>query len=125
MKRTALHLSKRPADVDWMLDVIATLDENHEYFAKDYVKPKKQVDSAEMVHQSNLIHNNNGFFDSLPLSKNVSKKHKLNLLGQTKVEREKQKLVKMQRQFEKLQEKMQTQAVQIEQLANENDSDDE
>ena len=120
-----MHLSKRPADVDWMLDVIATIDENHEYFAKDYVKPKTSVNPSEMDHQSNLISNSDGFFDSLPLSKNVSKKHKLNLLGQTKVEREKQKLVKMQRQFEKLQEKMQTQAVQIEQLANENDSDDE
>ena len=50
MRRTAKHLYNSPADVDWMLDVIATLDENHEYFRKDYVKPKKQVDSAEMVH---------------------------------------------------------------------------
>ena len=108
MRRTALHLSKRPADVDWMLDVIATIDENHEYFAKDYVKPKTSVNPSEMDHQSNLISNSDGFFDSLPFSKNICKKHKLNMVGQSKVEREKQKLVKMQRQFEKLQEKMQT-----------------
>ena len=103
-----MHLSKRTADVDWMLDVIATIDENHEYFAKGYVNTKTSVNPSEPDHQSNLIRNSDGFFDSLPFSKNIGKKHKLNMVGQSKVEREKQKLVKMQRQFEKLQEKMQT-----------------
>ena len=43
MKNTAKHLAKRSANVDWMLDIIGTIDENHEYFRKDYVKPKKEV----------------------------------------------------------------------------------
>lgn len=49
MRKTAAHLAKRPADVSWMLDIIATMDENHEYFKKDYIKPKKVVDDDEIV----------------------------------------------------------------------------
>ena len=48
IKRTAIHLSNRPANVDWMLDVIASIHEEHEYFHKDYQKPKKVV-NLEMV----------------------------------------------------------------------------
>ena len=64
------------------------MDEDHEYFKKDYFKPKKLVDQAEEVQGPGLIPNNDGFFDSLPLSKNLHKKQKLLLGGQSKVERE-------------------------------------
>ena len=36
-----------------------------------------------------------GFFDSLPIAKNINRKHKINLVGRTKVDREKEKLQKM------------------------------
>ena len=49
MRRTAKHLAKRPADVPWMLDLIATIQEGHEYFKKDYSKPKKVVHEDEIV----------------------------------------------------------------------------
>ena len=48
MRKTAKHLLKRPADVPWMLDIIATIDDKHEYFRKDYCRPKKQVEEDEI-----------------------------------------------------------------------------
>ena len=101
MKKTAKHLAKRPADIPWMLNLIATIDSGHEYFKKDYKKPRKVVDEAEIV-QPGMVNNNDGFFDALPLSKNAHKKHKINLAGQTKVEREKAKLVRLEKQAQKL-----------------------
>ena len=32
MKKTAKHLVKRTADLNWMLDILATIVPNHEYF---------------------------------------------------------------------------------------------
>ena len=49
MKRPAKHIAKRPANIEWMLDLIATIKEDHEYFKKDYFKPKKLVDETEVV----------------------------------------------------------------------------
>ena len=49
-----------------------------------------------------MISNVDGFFTSLPICKNAHKKHKLNMVGKSKVEREKEKLLKMQKQAEKL-----------------------
>ena len=89
MKRTAKHLSKRPADVNWMLALISTIDEDHVYFHKDYQKPKKVVELTEDLQSPGVIGNDDGFFDNLPISKNVGKKHKLNFAGQSKVDREK------------------------------------
>lgn len=100
MRKTAKHLEKRPADLNWMLDIIATIVPNHEYFEKNYRKPKKIVDEGEI--QPGLVSNHDGFFNSLPISKNAHKKHKLNLAGQTKVERERAKLIKMQKQAQKI-----------------------
>ena len=48
MRKTAKHLEKRPADLNWMLDIIATIVPNHEYFEKNYRKPKKIVDEGEI-----------------------------------------------------------------------------
>ena len=102
MRRTAKHLCKRPANIDWMLNLIASMDESHEYFSKNYRKPKKIIDPAEVVQEPGLLSNQDGFFDSLPLAKNIHKKHKINLSSGCKVERERQKLLKMERQVEQL-----------------------
>ena len=104
MKRTAKHLRKRPANVDWMLDVLATINEDHEYFHKDYSKPKKLVAEDELVAGDQLIENADGFFDSLPIAKNVKKKYRLNLNGPSKAAKERKKLYKMQKAAEKLQQ---------------------
>lgn len=96
MRKTAKHLAKRPADIPWMLDLIATMDANHEYFKKEYKKPRKVVDDAEII-QPGLVDNRDGFFDSLPFSKNAHKKHKINLAGKTKADREREKMLKMQK----------------------------
>jgi hypothetical protein len=106
MKRTAKHLRKRPANIDWMMDVLATINENHEYFRKDYYKPKKLVAEDELVADDQLIKNTDGFFDSLPIAKNVKKKYRLNLNGPSKVDKERKKLYKMQKAAEKLQQQL-------------------
>ena len=106
MKRTAKHLRKRPANIDWMIDVLATINENHEYFRKDYYKPKKLVAEDELVADNQLIENTDGFFDSLPIARNVKKKHRLNLNGPSKADKERKKLYKMQKAAEKLQQQL-------------------
>ena len=106
MKRTAKHLRKRPANIDWMIDVLATINENHEYFRKDYYKPKKLVAEDELVADNQLIENTDGFFDSLPIAKNVKKKYRLNLNGPSKADKERKKLCKMQKAAEKLQQQL-------------------
>ena len=94
MRKTAKHLYKRPADVAWMLDIIATMDENHEYFKKDYTKPKKAIaEDDELI--PNMVNNNDAFYTGLPLAKNPNKKHKINLARQSKADRERAKLIKM------------------------------
>ena len=127
MKRTAKHLRKRPANIDWMIDVLATINENHEYFRKDYYKPKKLVAEDELVADNQLIENTDGFFDSLPIAKNVKKKHRLNLNGATKAQKEQRKLLKMQSDAKKLQQKLveQQEAVRKAQEEAEESSDDE
>ena len=102
MKRTARHLRKRPANLDWMMDVLATINGEHEYFDKEYLKPKKVVAEGELVTDDKLIPNTDGFFDSLPIAKNVKKKYRLNLNGPSKADKERNKLLKMQQQQQKL-----------------------
>ena len=94
MKRTAKYLSKRSGDTDWMLDLIATYDEDHEFFRKDYVKPKKLM-PEEQVAQKQMLDNKDGFFDYLPLAKNMRRRYRLNLSKQSKVDVERNKLAKM------------------------------
>ncbi len=106
MKRTAKHLRKRPANLDWMLDVLATINKNHEYFHKDYSKPKKLVAEDELVAGDKLVENADGFFDSLPLAKNAKKKYRLNLNGPSKADKERKKLLRMQKAAEKLQQQL-------------------
>lgn len=72
-----------------------------------------------------IIFYSDGFFDALPLAKNANKKHKLNMVGKSKVDREREKLLKTQKQVEKLQKRMESQAMQIKKFENETDSEDD
>ena len=63
-----------------MLAIIGTIVPNHEFFRKDYCRPKIIVDDGEII-QPGMVSNSDGFFNSLPISKNAHKKHKLNLAG--------------------------------------------
>ena len=56
MHKTARHVKKRPADLQWMLSIISTIVPDHEYFRKSYVKPKKIVDEDETI-QPGMISN--------------------------------------------------------------------
>jgi hypothetical protein len=89
-----------------MIDVLATINETHEYFRKDYSKPKKLVSEDELVAGDQLVENADGFFDSLPLAKNVKKKYRLNLNGPSKADKERKRLLRMQKAVEKMQQQL-------------------
>ena len=56
MHKTARHVKKRPADLQWMLSIIGTIVPDHEYFQKGYVRPKKIVNEDETI-QPGMISN--------------------------------------------------------------------
>ena len=55
MRKTAKHLAKRPANIDWMLDLLSTISPSHEYFKKDFFKPKKVLDDEEVVQPGFIL----------------------------------------------------------------------
>ena len=65
-EKLVYHLNKRPANREWLLNVISTITAGgHDYFNKNYRPPKQERQRIE--HQ---IDNSDGFFSNLPVSKN-------------------------------------------------------
>ena len=65
IKATAHRIIKVGADVDWLLTILAQLEEDHPIFARDYVRPKKVLEDA--VPSQHMVENRNGHFDGLPV----------------------------------------------------------
>ena len=42
-RHTSRMLKKNPPKTRWMLALLSTMDANHPYFAKDYVKPRVNI----------------------------------------------------------------------------------
>jgi len=70
IRRFVWHLKQRPADKDFMLDVLSTIFKGqHHYFAKDYRPPPKRTAKTFVP----MVSNHDGFFTNLPPSKRKSK----------------------------------------------------
>lgn len=89
--RTCAEIAKRPPSVFWQLTLIATSNENHYLFAKDYQRPR--IKKAERKPPSSIVPNNNGFFDGLPM-KNKKVKRTLTF-GVNPIQREAEAMQKM------------------------------
>ena len=61
LRRTALLIEQRPPDLKWMLQVMATLNPDHEIFNKDYCRPRNEENVL------NMVVNPNGYLDGLPV----------------------------------------------------------
>ena len=61
MRRTGKYIRKKPPQFNWMLLMLATLEPNHEIFAKNYQNPKKTVAEEQ------LVDGYDGFYDDLPI----------------------------------------------------------
>ena len=68
LRRTALLIKQRPPDLKWMLQVMATLNPDHEIFNKDYCRPRNEENVL------NMVVNPNGYFDGLPVQKRTGKR---------------------------------------------------
>lgn len=49
---------------EYMLSIIATLEPNHGFFMKNYVKPKKE--KKKVKEENDVLMNDDGFWDDLP-----------------------------------------------------------
>lgn len=70
---TSRLIKKYPPETRWMLAVLSTINVNHAYFAKDYVKPRVTAQGTD-ANESTMIDNKQGFFTGLPASTKKSKK---------------------------------------------------
>ena len=52
--------SSGQVSLDWLLNILSTLDPGHEYFSKGYVPVKNLPKKVEIVD------NSDGFYDCLP-----------------------------------------------------------
>ena len=92
MQQTAERLRKFPADAEWMVSILYTINAGHHIFAKGYVAPRKTTTVAEKKPDLNA-----SFFIGAPLSK--SKKKLTCTLGaprMSKTERERMRIVKLE-----------------------------
>jgi hypothetical protein len=87
---TAERIRKYPPNSQFSLVLLGNLAPNHEVFGKDYQKPMKQKETAQLFQ----IDNSDDFFSSLPPSKS-SKKHSMHL-GISKQSRQIKKLEAME-----------------------------
>ena len=108
MRRTAKHIKKRPPSPQWLLLVLATLDQDHDLFHKGYVAPKKPKAFEEV-----LIANPDNFFDGLPVVEN--KKKRFMSLYDKKTKKGMQ-VAKMQKSLAKMQEKLAQQQAALDQV---------
>lgn len=83
------HLKKHTADKDWLLDVLATVSDNHEFFSKSYRPPKRVADILDYQ-----VPGDNGFFDDLPDARKGNTRATYNLL--TREQKDAYKLMKLQ-----------------------------
>lgn len=62
---TASRVRACPPETRWMLAILSTINPEHEFFGKDYVKPR--VDSQGInVSSEQMVSNQDGFFTGLP-----------------------------------------------------------
>ena len=102
MKRTAERLRKFPADADWMVGILYTIKPAHPIFSKSYVVPKK----VTAILEEKKPDLDAAFFAGLPLSK--TKKRSTCTLGVprlSKLEREQQRIAKLEEKFAMQQKK--------------------
>lgn len=62
--RTAQEVRKKPPSKTWMLAVLSTMSPDHQFFKKDFIKPKV-VFQGQIVQEA-AVFNPDGFFDGLP-----------------------------------------------------------
>ena len=70
-RRCAARIRKNPPDMQYLLALLSTIDNQNEIFAKGYKRPRAFQPGAVNDQQ---IHNNDGFFNDLPLAKQSKKK---------------------------------------------------
>ena len=70
---TARLIKRNPPETRWMLAILSTVDANHPFFAKDYVKPRVNVHGND-ANLDNMVANKQGFFTGLPAAAKRSKK---------------------------------------------------
>lgn len=80
LKATSELIRSKPPNATWMLNVLFTFDENHAFFAKAWLKPKKV--KANAAGAPSLLKNDDGFFTGLPEYKGKSTKSKVDLSKQ-------------------------------------------
>ena len=92
MHRTVERLRKFPADADWMVGILYTINPDHHIFAQGYSAPRKATVVAEKKPELDAA-----FFAGLPISK--SKKKLTCTLGAprlSKTERERLRIAKLE-----------------------------
>ena len=97
----ANELEQRPADKSWMLDVISTLCEGHEFFSAGYAYDPKQAREKQRVN------NEDGFFSDIPSAMMIglakSKRKNKGLVGHNS---EAERLERLEQQAKELRERM-------------------
>jgi hypothetical protein len=76
VKATCERLLKFPPDSKWLVSLLYTMNPKHPIFAKDYVRPNKRAKQAE---EEQYVTNEDGFYDSLPISKHATRKRGIKL----------------------------------------------
>ena len=99
-KNTAERIRKHPPNKNFSLTLLGNFQPDHEYFKKDYQKPKNYKQAA-LVYE---IDNSNGFFDNLPTCK-PSKKNSMQL-GMNKELKNRKKLEAMEMALQHLQQRI-------------------
>ena len=78
-RNTAERIQKHLPNKNFSLTLLGNFQPDHEYFMKDYQKPKKYKEVAYVYE----IDNSNGFFDNLPTCKPSIPKGTARLIKQT------------------------------------------
>jgi hypothetical protein len=60
-------------NAEWLQKVLSTLNPDHEFFSKKYVRPVV----AKVSHPELFVENIDNFFDDLPIPKHKRKSHKM------------------------------------------------
>lgn len=89
-------LERAPADRPWMLEVLATISQGCEFFNKSYMPPPPQPKNQQNFGQIQ-VDNNDGFFTGLPVSMSKKKFGGANLLL-TPLQRQQQKIAKIEKE---------------------------
>ena len=80
LSRLRDYLVARPADREWMLNMLYHFSEgNHAYWAREYVRPR-EPNQAPQFHQA-LVMSDKGFFTGLPQTNSKSKRSVVNKMA--------------------------------------------